>query len=340
MSLLNNQPTQNLNIESLLIPSGGAERRRRSGVVSLIVGMILFAVGTTCFAQAPTEPTALERIYGPYAYIVRQIAGLLFDLGVVILVALPFQYFFPAIKREPKIKSYEYWLDIIFNLQGVWLSLVSFFVAVNWLTEALYGNQYWLPQLQLLPSWVQVLIAVWAFDFAVYWRHRLEHEWPLFWSFHAVHHTAEQVDVLTTSRLHPFELALSALINASVIRLGLDPAATALGFAIYLKYNYFVHSNVRVRYPGFLKYIFISPFMHHWHHAKDAEAAGKNVGVIFAWNDWLFGTYYHPDHWPTTCGLSSPKPEQVGQSYLRQLLYPFQYLHARMQVWREARQAG
>ena len=300
---------------------------------SIFLVIALMLLSAMVLAQSHTmvaEASALDRMYGPYAHTVRQIAGVLLNLGLLILVVLPFQYFCPAIKRKPKITTYEYWLDIVFNLQGVWLSLVSFFVAVNWLSDAVYGSQFWFPELQALPYWAQVVLALWAFDFAVYWRHRFEHSWPALWSFHAVHHTAEQVDVLTTSRLHPLELALGAFVNAFVVRLGLDPAATTLGFAIYLNYNYFVHTNVRIRYPGVLKYVLVSPFMHHWHHAKDAEAAGKNVGVIFAWNDWLFGTYYHPDHWPTTCGLSSPEPEQVSQSYWRQMLYPLQYLFARL----------
>jgi sterol desaturase/sphingolipid hydroxylase (fatty acid hydroxylase superfamily) len=152
------------------------------------------------------------------------------------------------------------------------------------------------------------------------------------WSFHAVHHSAEQVDFLTTSRLHPVELALAALCNAAVIRLGVDPAASTAGFSIYLLYNYFIHINVRLRFRGPLRWVLVSPFLHQWHHAKDEAAIGKNVGVVFAWNDRLFGTAYDPEHWPTEFGLSVPEPERVGQSYLRHLLYPVQYAAARIRA--------
>jgi len=255
----------------------------------------------------------------------------LLPLEIVAFTALPFQAFWPAVRRRPKVFGYEYWLDVIYGCQGIWLSFLSFFVVAQWLVVALYGyNQRWFPMLAQLPFWFQVLMAVWAFDFVVYWRHRLEHALAVLWSFHAVHHTAEKVDVLTTLRLHPFELLLGILFNVVVIRAGLDPTATALGSTIYLCYNYFIHANVRIRFPGFIKYVLVSPFMHQWHHATDQAAAGKNVGVVFAWHDWLFGTAYHPKHWPTQFGLCGPPAEQVGQSYWRHLLYPLQFLLVRM----------
>jgi sterol desaturase/sphingolipid hydroxylase (fatty acid hydroxylase superfamily) len=255
--------------------------------------------------------------------------------GLVAGIALPLQYLLPAVRRRPKVLSYEYWLDVLYWCQAAWLLPVAFFAAVGWVVRAAYGGSGpWFPALAGLPYWAQVALAVWAFDFVVYWRHRLEHRLAVLWSFHAVHHTAEQVDVLTASRIHPFELALGVVTNAAVVRLGLDPAATALGFTIYLNYNYFIHTNVRIRFRGPLRYVLVSPFMHQWHHAKEADAMGKNVGVVFAWNDWLFGTAHHPDRWPTEYGLAVPAPERVGQSYLRQLVYPFQYGLARLRARR------
>lgn len=323
-----------------------ANPQRSTGLKSTIAALLLVALGVISWGALGQQAAVLERsmldeIYGPYAYIVRQIAAGLWQITIVILVVLPFQALWPAVRRRPKLYSYEYWLDIVYNCQSLWWSLLSIFVAVNWLAGAIFGNQgNWFPQLAALPFWLQVLLAVWAYDFVVYWRHRFEHTFSALWSFHAVHHTAEKVDVLTTSRLHPLELMFGALLNAIVIRAGFHPGAAGIGFTIYLHYNYFVHTNVRIRFPGLLKYLFVSPFMHHWHHAKDEAAAGKNVGVVFAWNDWLFGTAYHPEHWPTSFGFTSPEPEQVGQSYVRQMLYPLQYFFARFVAWRDARAAS
>lgn len=280
-------------------------------------------------------------VQGFVSTLVEDLPTALLPLEIAALIALPFQALWPAVRRRPKVFGYECWLDVIYACQHVWLSFLSFYVLAQWLVSAVYGNsERWFPVLRELPFWMQVVVAMWAFDFVVYWRHRLEHAVAALWAFHAVHHTAEKVDVLTTHRLHPFELLLGALFSAVVVRAGLDPAATALGGTIYLNYNYFIHANVRVRFPGWFKYILVSPFMHQWHHATDQAAAGKNVGVVFAWNDWLFGTAYHPEHWPTQFGLSGPPAEQVGQSYWRQLLYPLQFLIARMAARRRPAAAG
>ena len=309
--------------------------------LALLGAFVLMATAGVALAQqnAPVEPGHVDAIYGRYAPVVRAIADTLKQLLLVALIAVPLQALWPAIKRPAKFRSYEFWLDLVYWFQGIWLALLSFYALVDVAVAAVYGTGAWFPALRQLPLWAQVLAAVWAFDFLVYWRHRWEHEFAVLWSFHAVHHTAEKVDFLTTTKLHPFEVALGMLFNAMVIKIGLHPGPATLAFAIYLYYNYYIHTNVRIRYPGLLKYIFVSPFMHHWHHAKDEVAMGKNLGVIFAWNDWLFGTAHHPDHWPAEFGLSAPPSQNVGHSYLRQLLYPLQYFISRARAWHAARAA-
>ena len=308
-------------------------RYGRAGLC-IIGSMAPLAVCATAGAEVAGDMPA------PTTAALQLLVASLAQAGLVAGIALPFQVLAPAVRRRPKILGWEFWLDVLYWCQAAWLLPVAFFGLVGWTVRAVYGGSGpWFPALAGLPYWAQVALAVWAFDFVVYWRHRLEHRLPLLWSFHAVHHTTEQVDVLTASRIHPLELGLGVVCNAGVVRLGLDPAASALGFTIYLNYNYFIHTNVRLRFGGPLRYVLVSPFMHHWHHAKEPEAMGKNVGVVFAWNDWLFGTAHHPDRWPTDYGLAVPAPERVGQSYLRQLVYPLQYGLARGRAWR-AQTAG
>ena len=157
------------------------------------------------------------------------------------------------------------------------------------------------------------------YDLVVYWRHRTEHVFGALWSFHAVHHSSEQVDILTTLRLHPLEVVYASLTGAAVLLVGVEAEAAALGYAIYTCWNYFIHTNVKVRFLGVMKYVLVSPFMHQWHHALDRQAAGKNVGVVFAWNDWLFGTAYHPEHWPrdsgSTCRKRCACPKAIGVTW-------------------------
>jgi sterol desaturase/sphingolipid hydroxylase (fatty acid hydroxylase superfamily) len=259
---------------------------------------------------------------------------------LIVLVALPLQLAWPAVVRRPKFLFAEYYVDIAFALQNLWLSAFSLLALFDALELLVYGpRQPWLRGLAALPLAIQVALAIWAFDFVVYWRHRLEHVIPALWSFHAVHHTAERVDVLTTTRLHPFAIALGLLLNGVVLRMGFSASALTSGFAIYLFYSYFIHANLRLRFDGAMKYVLVTPFMHQWHHAADLQARDKNFGAVFAWNDWLFGTAYHPPHWPTTFGLGGPPDEAVGQSYPRLLLYPAQYLWAKLKARRAERAA-
>ena len=278
----------------------------------------------------------LARQPGELGAIAAQIIQTSLNVAAIAMVALPFQLLAPAVQRRPKVATREYWLDVIYWHQGVLLQVVAvpsaLVVLERWMWSWAPGP--WLPSLASLPVWLQVLLAVWLYDLVVYWRHRTEHVFGALWSFHAVHHSAEQVDILTTLRLHPLELVYATLTGAAVLLVGLQAEATAIGYATYTVWNYFIHTNVKVRFSGFMKYVLVTPFMHQWHHALDHEAAGKNIGVVFAWNDWLFGSAYHPAHWPTRFGIDVPEAECISRSYWRQLTYPLLY------AWPARRKAG
>src|SRR5687768_10904818 len=102
-----------------------------------LVALVLLAplCGLAFATELPVE-TPLDRIYGPYAPIVRGIFQSLIQLGLIALVALPLQWLLPATRRRPKVLSYEFWLDFLFWAQGIWLSLASFYVLVEWLIQA------------------------------------------------------------------------------------------------------------------------------------------------------------------------------------------------------------
>ena len=269
----------------------------------------------------------LERQGGGLQVFGAQLIGTMLNVLAIAVVALPFQLLLPGVQRSPKVATREYWLDVLYWHQGLLLQMVSVPAAIvvldRWIWSWAPGP--WLPSLAALPMWLQVLLAVWLYDLVVYWRHRTEHVFGALWSFHAVHHSAEQIDILTTLRLHPLEVVYASLTGAAVLLVGLQAEATATGYAIYTCWNYFIHTNVRLRFTGVFKYLLVSPFMHQWHHALDREAVGKNVGVVFAWNDWLFGSAYHPEHWPSRFGIDAPAAQRMQQSYWRQLLYPLQY---------------
>src|SRR6185503_19342200 len=94
------------------------------GAVALAV---LVVSGEAAGEGASGTGQRLEPFYVPS---VRMLAGNLIQLGIIGLVALPFQLLAPAVRRRPNILTYEFWLDVLFACQGLWLTLISFSAAV------------------------------------------------------------------------------------------------------------------------------------------------------------------------------------------------------------------
>ena len=163
-------------------------------------------------------------------------------------------------------------------------------------------------------------------DMAAYWGHRWAHAVPALWRFHALHHSAEQMDWLVNTRAHPVDLVfvrLCGLVPLYALGLvqahghALDPVTAAymvLGTAL----GFFVHANLRWRF-GWLEQWVATPAFHHWHHTNDDPAVqDKNFAAIFPWIDRLFGTLHLPATWPQRYGTATP----AGDTWAAQMMQP------------------
>jgi len=170
------------------------------------------------------------------------------------------------------------------------------------------------------PLWAQALLAIALGDLGIYAIHRLQHAVPWLWRFHAVHHSAEEMDWLVALRFHPFDLFLSrAATLAPLIALDLTPAAIGICLAVFGWQSWLVHANVRVRY-GPLRWAIVSPQFHHWHHAADRDAYDTNFASLLACWDVLFGTARLPgSREPERYGAS----ESVPAGFVARIYYPF-----------------
>jgi sterol desaturase/sphingolipid hydroxylase (fatty acid hydroxylase superfamily) len=146
-------------------------------------------------------------------------------------------------------------------------------------------------------------------DFSTYLVHRLHHENPVLWPFHAVHHSAEVLTPVTLYRKHPVYDVLGGLLRATLVGIttGIVVYAffgkvgvLALGGAnlVYCAFNFvgsnLRHSHIWFGYGPVLERIFISPAQHQVHHSRLPVHHDKNYGEIFALWDWMFGTLYLP----------------------------------------------
>jgi sterol desaturase/sphingolipid hydroxylase (fatty acid hydroxylase superfamily) len=180
---------------------------------------------------------------------------------------------------------------------------------------------FWIRRLDLeaaLPTPIAAGLAVVLVFVGQYWGHRLTHEVPFLWRFHAVHHSIEQMDWVASARLHPLDSAFTQTFTLlPLVLLGYHGHALAgVTFAV-TALALFQHANVRLRFPG-LRWVINTPEWHHWHHATDADAHNKNFGLPLV--DLVFGTAYMPrDRRPAGFGTRDLVPPT---GYFAHLLYP------------------
>jgi lathosterol oxidase len=172
------------------------------------------------------------------------------------------------------------------------------------------------------PGWLQFLEIMLIVDFVQYWMHRMFHEIPWLWRFHAVHHSGTVMDWMAGNRNHIVDIGLTrSLIYIPSFILGFDHGPMIAYIVVVAVYSVFIHANLRWRF-GALRYVFATPQFHHWHHGVEPEAINKNYAVHFPFYDLLFGTFHLPgERWPAAYGV---KNNDVPESYLLQWIYPFQ----------------
>jgi sterol desaturase/sphingolipid hydroxylase (fatty acid hydroxylase superfamily) len=182
-----------------------------------------------------------------------------------------------------------------------------------------------------LPLPVQALAILVAMDFIQYWLHRAYHgRW--LWPFHAVHHSAEDLDWSATFRIHPLNFVVySAGALAMVRAIGFSPAAFAILAPWNLVYGSLVHANLNWTFGPF-RYVLVSPVYHRWHHVKDPAVHDKNFAPTFPVFDLIFGTFYMPKgELPADFGV-----EGAPRHFARELVYPFVELARQLRPGRKA----
>jgi sterol desaturase/sphingolipid hydroxylase (fatty acid hydroxylase superfamily) len=173
-------------------------------------------------------------------------------------------------------------------------------------------------------------LAVLGIDAVDWLAHLGNHRLAALWRLHAVHHSQEELSILTTYRAHPL-VHVSFLLSAIPVLAVADNTATpAVVLTAYACLGALPHANVRWTY-GRLGRIFISPAYHRIHHS----ATGRldiNLGTVFAIWDVLSRRAVFPAPGKVMeTGLSGrPIPveqdgprSRLGRTMLIQLAEPF-----------------
>jgi len=178
-----------------------------------------------------------------------------------------------------------------------------------------------------MPSGLRLVAALVVGEIGYYWGHRWAHEFPVLWRFHAIHHSAEEIDWLVNTRSHPVDLIFTRLCGQiPIYLLGLaQPLGQRLDWVPFFaatvstSWGFFIHSNVEWRL-GWFEWLVSTPAFHHWHHTNDGpDVINKNYSTFLPWIDKCFGTFYLPKEWPSSYGIDEKMPSDLPH----QLLEPF-----------------
>jgi len=266
---------------------------------------------------------SIQAMLGALPTDVARVTAWLFLLTALFI---PLEHWF-AERRQP-VRRAEFWVDLGYFygngiLTAAVLAALSAWLAVGAraLTPAVLTDAA--GALPLAPRLLAILVVG---EFGSYWGHRLTHRVPFLWRFHAIHHSAEQVDWLTNTRAHPLDMMFTRLCGlVPVYLLGLMTAGTApadmiaVGVIVLTTiWGYFIHANLRWRF-GWLESVIATPAFHRWHHTNDAYR-DRNYASTLPIYDRLFGTFHlPPDAMPPSYGIDDPMPHGL----LGQLARPF-----------------
>lgn len=151
-------------------------------------------------------------------------------------------------------------------------------------TEVMHRALPWivLPTTGAVPRWLATTLIFVAMDGCNWFVHLANHRVRPLWRFHEVHHSQEDMSVLTVFRTHPL-IHVSYLIALlpGIVLLANGALSTTL-LVIYGAILAFAHSNTNLGF-GPLERIFVSPNFHRIHHQLDGP---QDVNLGFALTVW------------------------------------------------------
>ncbi len=211
--------------------------------------------------------------------------------------------------------------------------IVNTYIGANMITggdSGLLGIQIWPSD---WPIAAQVVFALVASEFMLYWAHRLGHEWMPLWRFHSVHHSVEKLWFVNTGRFHFIDSLVSIVMGiVPLIFLGASMEIIMWVAAVTAFIGMLTHCNVEMRF-GPISWIFNTPELHRWHHSKRLREGNMNYGEnVMIW-DILFRTFFNENRRPPkNIGITDYMPTRFKD----QIVWPFLSVARRDEIAKEA----
>lgn len=247
---------------------------------------------------------------------------LLIDILVSAIVFIPIELFLPKRLEQSKFHS-EWRTDLVYfiishlliQVTGVIIQVPAVFAFKG------IGLEGFQATIQSIPFIPQLFVALLVSDLFQYSAHYCFHKFPYLWRFHAVHHSTKHLDWLAGSRTHFLDLIVVRAVSFIPIYVFGFSSSVFLTYIVIVSFQaVLAHANTRINF-GFLKYVFVTPQFHHWHHSDDPKAYDKNFAIHFPFIDMIFGTYYPMKNtWPEGTGLGNLK---FPKGFIKQFVYSF-----------------
>lgn len=270
--------------------------------------------------------------YGP----LRSIRAGQFELaGPVVLgfvlVVVALEQIWPAQRRPVLARGHV--LDMAYLMAHALLVVPMVVLIGTGFSSTLERLAPWLvlPHTSAVPRWLFVALAVVAIDAVDWFAHLINHKINSLWRLHALHHSQEELSVLTTFRTHPLVHVTFVLSAVPVLALASNAATPTVLLTAYACLGALPHANLRWSY-GPLDKVLCSPVFHRAHH-RPVGRLDINLGTVFSIWDVMSGRAVFPVRGaaPAPTGLSGrPIPvEQQGERprlarvFLSQWMEPF-----------------
>jgi sterol desaturase/sphingolipid hydroxylase (fatty acid hydroxylase superfamily) len=234
----------------------------------------------------------------------------------IIGVFLVVERLWPAQPRPLFARGYRH--DLLLTVMNA--TLVAPLVTALTLSfvEVVRSGLPWvvLPKIGILPRGFAIAVIVVAMDGLNWFVHLANHRVRMLWRFHELHHSQEDMSVLTVFRTHPLiHISYLLALIPGVVLLA-NGAASITVLVVYGGIVAFAHSNTRLGF-GPLGRVFVSPNYHRIHHQLDGP---QDVNLGFALTIWdqIFHCAVFPTEATVRIDTGLPgRPLTVEQSTVR-----------------------
>jgi sterol desaturase/sphingolipid hydroxylase (fatty acid hydroxylase superfamily) len=157
--------------------------------------------------------------------------------------------------------------DVLFTALNV-IVVAPFVTALTLsLSDVVRREAPWvvLPRVGLVPRWGVVVLILVAMDGCNWLAHLANHRVQMLWRFHELHHSQEDMNVLTVFRTHPLiHVSYVLAVVPALVLLANGELPTVL-LVVYGGVVAFAHSNTDLSF-GPLERVLVSPNYHRIHH--------------------------------------------------------------------------